>query len=140
MVLNPILPDEEVLFEVDPSSVEVVHPSSVGVVHPSSVDVVQPSSVEVVHPLCVRAVHPSFLWVVLQSSLVLQSSFDLSLSWDMELLDYSSYIDLEPCVPLAVAGVDIPAEVAFDLSFEEGTFAGLLEDIGSYEVQVGDFS
>jgi len=150
MVLNPILPEEEVLFEVDPSSVEVdppsveVDPSSVEVdsssveADPSSVEV-DPSSVEVVHPLYVRAVHPLFLWVVLQSSLVLQSSFDLSLSWDMALLDYS-YIVLEPCDPSEVAEVDIPAEVAFDLSFEEGTFAGLLEDTGSCEVLVGDFS
>jgi len=68
------------------------------------------------------------------------------------LLDYSSYIVLEPSVPLdfaevdvpaevdVLAEVDVPAEVAFDLSFEEGTFAALLKDTGSYEVLVGDFS
>jgi len=56
------------------------------------------------------------------------------------LLDYYSNIVLEPSVPLELAEVDVPAEVVFDLSFEEGTFAALLEDTGSYEVLVGDFS
>jgi len=50
---------------------------------------------------------------------------------------------LEPSVPFEVAEVDAPlevVEVALDLSFAEGIFVALFEDIGWYEVLGGDFS